>query len=114
MSDCIFCRIVNKAIPSRQIYEDDQCLAFEDINPQARVHILVIPKRHLSSLADVQESDVPLIGHLMMICAKMAKEREIEESGYRVVANTGAEAGQTVFHLHFHVLGGRIFGWPPG
>ena len=114
MSDCIFCRIVNKSIPSRQIFEDDQCLAFEDINPQAPVHILVIPKRHLSSLAEVQESDVPLIGHLMRICSKMAKEREIEESGYRVVANTGAEAGQTVFHLHFHLLGGRIFGWPPG
>lgn len=114
MSDCLFCRIVNKTVPSRQLYEDDRCLAFEDINPQARVHILVIPKRHLSSLADVQESDGPLIGHLMMICAKMAKERGIEESGYRVVANTGAEAGQTVFHLHFHVLGGRVFGWPPG
>ena len=114
MSDCLFCRIVNKTVPSRQLYEDDRSLAFEDINPQARVHILVIPKRHLSSLADVQESDVPLIGHLMMICAKMAKERGIEESGYRVVANTGAEAGQTVFHLHFHVLGGRVFEWPPG
>ena len=78
MSDCLFCRIVNKTVPSRQLYEDDRCLAFEDINPQARVHILVIPKRHLSSLADVQESDAPLIGHLMMICAKMAKERELK------------------------------------
>ena len=114
MSDCIFCRIVDNTIPSRKVYEDDECLAFEDVNPQARVHVLVIPKRHLSSLADVQEPDRTLIGHLMMVCGKVAKEKGIEDSGYRVVANTGAEAGQTVFHLHVHVLGGRNFGWPPG
>lgn len=114
MSDCIFCRIVDNTIPSRKVYEDDQCVAFEDINPRAPVHLLVIPKRHLSSLADLQEADTALIGHLMMISAKMAKERNVESSGYRVVANTGAHAGQTVFHLHFHLLGGREFEWPPG
>ncbi len=114
MSDCLFCRIVQNSIPSRKVYEDEQCLAFEDINPQARVHILVVPKRHLSSLADVQESDTALMGHLMIVCAKIAKERDVEKSGYRVVANTGPGAGQTVFHLHFHVLGGRMFQWPPG
>ena len=114
MSDCLFCRIVQNSIPSRKVYEDDQCLAFEDINPQARVHILVIPKKHLSSLADVEESDRALMGHLMMVCSKIAKEMDIEKSGYRVVANTGQDAGQTVFHLHLHVLGGRMFQWPPG
>ena len=114
MSDCIFCKIADNTLPSRKVYEDEQCVAFEDINPQARVHILVIPKRHLSSLAEVQESDKALVGHLMMICAKIAKEKEIENSGYRVIANTGEGAGQTVFHLHFHVLGGRAFRWPPG
>ena len=105
---------MDNTIPSRKVNEDDECLAFEDVNPQARVHILVIPKRHLSSLADVQEPDRTLIGHLMMICGMVAKEKGIQDSGYRVVANTGVEAGQTVFHLHFHVLGGRNFGWPPG
>jgi histidine triad (HIT) family protein len=114
VSDCIFCRIVDNTIPARKVYEDDQCLAFEDINPQAPVHLLVIPKRHLSSLEDVRETDTALIGHLMMICAKMANGRKIGGSGYRVVANTGPQAGQSVFHLHFHLLGGRRFEWPPG
>lgn len=114
MSDCIFCRIVEGTIPSNKLYEDEHCLAFEDLNPQARVHILVIPKRHLASLADSCESDSTLLGHLMFICTKIAKEKGVEESGYRVVANTGPGAGQTVFHLHIHVLGGRMFQWPPG
>lgn len=114
MSDCIFCRIVKNTIPARRAYEDEQCLVFEDINPQAPVHLLVIPKRHLSSLAEAQESDSDLIGHLLITCAQMAREREMENSGYRVVANTGPGAGQSVFHLHFHVLGGRMFDWPPG
>ena len=114
MSDCIFCRIVEGTIPSNKLYEDEHCLAFEDLNPQARVHMLVIPKRHLASLADSRETDSSLLGHLMFICTKMAKEKGVEESGYRVVANTGPGAGQTVFHLHFHVLGGRMFQWPPG
>ena len=114
MSDCIFCRIAEGTIPSNKVYEDEYCLAFEDLNPQARVHVLVIPKRHLTSLADVQESDTTLMGHLMFACTKVAREKGVEESGYRVVANTGRGAGQTVFHLHLHVLGGRIFQWPPG
>ena len=114
VSDCIFCKIAEGTIPSNKVYEDEHCLAFEDLNPQARVHVLVIPKRHLTSLADVQESDTTLMGHLMFICTKVAKEKGVEESGYRVVANTGRGAGQTVFHLHLHVLGGRLFQWPPG
>ena len=114
MAECIFCQIVEGAIPSRKLYEDDQVIAFDDMNPQARVHVLVVPKRHLVSLDDTQDSDTALLGQLLIVCAKMARERGIVESGYRVVANTGRGAGQTVFHLHWHVLGGRSFEWPPG
>ena len=114
MAECIFCRIVDGVIPAKKLYEDDQVIAFDDSNPQARVHVLVIPKRHLVSLDDTQDSDTALLGQLLIVCAKMARERGIVESGYRVVANTGRGAGQTVFHLHWHVLGGRSFEWPPG
>jgi histidine triad (HIT) family protein len=102
------------AIPAKKLYEDDHVIAFDDMNPQAHVHVLVIPKRHIVSLEDTQDSDSELLGHLMVVCAKMARERDIVDSGYRVVANTGREAGQSVFHLHLHVLGGRPFAWPPG
>jgi histidine triad (HIT) family protein len=114
MADCIFCQIVEGAIPAKKLYEDEQVIAFDDLNPQARVHILVIPKRHLVSLDDIQDSDAALLGQLLIVCAKMAREHGIVESGYRVVANTGRGAGQTVLHLHWHVLGGRSFEWPPG
>ncbi|RMH37063.1 MAG: histidine triad nucleotide-binding protein [Nitrospirae bacterium] len=114
MSECIFCRIVEGTLPSKRVYEDDECLAFHDVNPQARVHLLVIPKRHIPSLADVQLSDRPILGHLLTICHRVADEAGLTAQGYRVVINTGAAAGQTVFHLHFHVMGGRTFRWPPG
>ena len=114
MSDCIFCRIVEGGIPSTKLYEDNDCLAFEDLNPQAPVHGLVIPKKHLRALSDAQEHDQALLGSLMLACAHVAKKKELESNGYRVVTNIGREAGQTVFHLHFHVLGGRSFQWPPG
>lgn len=114
MAECIFCQIVEGAIPTKKIYEDEQAIAFDDINPQARVHMLVIPKRHVVSLDDTQEADAALLGQLMVVCAKMARKRGLAESGYRVVTNIGQEAGQTVFHLHLHVLGGRSFTWPPG
>ena len=114
MVECVFCQIVAGAIPAKKLYEDEEVIAFDDMNPQARVHVLVIPKRHMISLAQAQESDVAVLGQLMVVCAKMAQERGIAESGYRVVANTGREAGQSVFHLHLHLLGGRSFEWPPG
>ena len=114
MSDCIFCRIVEGTVPSTQLYEDDACVAFEDLNPQAPVHALIIPKRHIPSLSDVQEDDLPLLGQLMIACSHIAKQKGLVTNGYRVVTNIGREAGQTVFHLHFHVLGGRGFQWPPG
>jgi len=114
MAECIFCQIVGGAIPAKKLYEDDQVIAFDDLNPQTPVHVLVIPKRHLVSLDDIQDSDSALLGQLLIVCAKMARERGIVDGGYRVVANTGREAGQSVFHLHLHVLGGRSFTWPPG
>ncbi len=114
MAECIFCQIVEGAIPTKKIYEDEHVIAFDDINPQARVHILVIPKLHVVSLNDTEDTDAVLLGQLMVACAKMARERGLAESGYRVVTNIGREAGQTVLHLHFHVLGGRSFTWPPG
>ena len=114
MADCIFCQIVAGIIPTNIIYEDEHVVAFDDINPQAQVHVLVIPKRHMVSLNETRDSDAVLLGQLMVVCAKIARERGLAEKGYRVVANSGREAGQTVFHLHLHVLGGRSFAWPPG
>lgn len=113
MTNCLFCRIVERTIPSNIIYEDDHAIAFDDVNPQAPVHALIIPKQHAGSVDDVS-NDTTLLGHLLKTCAKIAKQKGIAQSGYRVVANTGANGGQTVFHLHFHVLGGRPMKWPPG
>jgi len=96
------------------VYEDEQALAFQDIHPQAPVHLLVIPKRHVQSVQDFKSNDAPLLAHLLMVCVKLAKEKGISESGYRIVTNSGTHAGQTVLHLHFHLLGGRSMTWPPG
>lgn len=114
MEDCLFCRIAAKQIPSTTVYEDEQLYAFRDINPQAPVHVLVIPKKHIPSLAEAQEEEAELLGRLLLLCAQLARQEGIEQAGYRVVLNTNREAGQSVFHLHAHVLGGRYMGWPPG
>lgn len=114
MSDCLFCKIVQKTIPAKIVHEDDCSLAFDDINPQAPVHTLIIPKQHVSAVQDCGEQAPDLVAHLLVICTKVAKEKGLSQSGYRIVTNTGRDAGQTVFHLHFHVLGGRHLGWPPG
>ncbi len=111
--ECIFCKIINKEIESKIVYEDDRCVAFEDINPQAPVHILVVPKKHISALRKADEEDRELLGHVLKIASKIALEKGLEK-GYRIVVNDGEEAGQTVFHIHFHLLGGREMGWPPG
>ncbi len=111
---CIFCRIANKEIPSNIVYEDDKVLAFHDINPQAPYHILVIPKKHLSTLLELTEEDKELVGHIYWVINKIAKDFGFSERGFRVVVNCKEEAGQTVFHIHFHVLAGRPMGWPPG
>lgn len=114
MSDCIFCKIVEKKIPAKIIYEDDYALGFEDINPQAPVHTLVIPKKHIPTLLDIKEEDNQLIAHLIKIANKIALDKGIAERGFRLVINCNPESGQTVYHIHFHVLGGRHMHWPPG
>lgn len=114
MADCVFCRIRDGALPSRKAYEDEHVLAFHDIHPQAPVHILVIPKRHIASLAEVTAEDRDLLGHLQWVIRKVAEDAGLTGEGFRVVVNTGARANQTVHHLHYHVLGGRDFTWPPG
>lgn len=111
---CIFCKIVKKEIPSRIVYEDNTVLAFEDIAPQAPVHILVIPKKHYSNLLEINEDDKELIGHIFMVIKEIAKQKGVDERGFRVVVNCNSHGGQTVYHLHFHILAGRQMHWPPG
>jgi len=113
MSDCLFCKIAGGEIPSKKVYEDDEFFAFHDISPQAPTHVLVIPRRHIASLEDAAADDEALLGRLLLVCQRLARELGIE-TGYRVVNNCGAPAGQSVFHVHFHLLGGRPMGWPPG
>jgi histidine triad (HIT) family protein len=118
--DCIFCKIVAGEIPAARIFEDDRAVVFRDINAQAPTHALVIPRAHVASLDEAaeadeaDEADEALLGHLLLVAARVAREEGIAESGYRTVINTGAAAGQTVFHIHVHVLGGRRLTWPPG
>lgn len=113
MSKTIFQRIIDREVPAKIAYEDDLSLAFHDVNPQAPVHVLVIPKKPVKSVADFSDADQSLAGHLLLVCGRLAKELKLD-GGYRVVANVGPDAGQSVDHLHFHLLGGRALGWPPG
>jgi histidine triad (HIT) family protein len=111
-ADCLFCKIVRKEIPAALVYEGDDCIAFRDIDPKAPVHVLVIPRAHVGSLNDV--SDAATIGQLALAAAEIARREGISESGYRMVVNTNRDGGQTVGHLHLHILGGRPMRWPPG
>ena len=110
---CLFCDIVAGRIPSRKVYEDDKVFVFEDINPQASTHVLVVPKRHIVDLKEAIPEDAEIIGYLNLVAARIARQRNIED-GYRTVFNVGPKAGQSVFHLHLHLLGGRVLRWPPG
>jgi len=112
--NCLFCRISAGEIAANVVYQDERCIAFRDTNPQAPLHVLVIPREHMESLDEATQKDEATLGHLLRVAARVANEQGISESGYRVVANTGAGAGQSVFHLHLHVLGGRQLSWPPG
>ncbi len=114
MGDTIFGKIIRKEIPAKIVYEDDSCLAFHDVSPQAPVHVLVIPKKPIISLEQLEDEDAPLLGHLWLTIQKVARQLELAESGYRVVVNCGKDGGQSVDHLHFHILGGRALKWPPG
>ena len=111
---CLFCRIARKEIPAKIVYEDADIIAFEDMHPQAPVHVLVIPKRHIERINDLAETDAAAAGKLVVAAKEIAKARQIHESGYRIVLNCNKDAGQEVFHLHAHLLGGRKFAWPPG
>jgi histidine triad (HIT) family protein len=111
---CIFCKIAKHEIESQIVFENDRILAFRDIEPQAPVHILIIPKKHIASLNDITPADEPLLGEIQSVAKELAKKEKIEKEGYRVVANCGPAAGQAVAHLHYHLLGGRKFTWPPG
>lgn len=115
MADCIFCKIANKEIPSSIVYEDEQVVAFKDLEPQAPVHVLVIPKKHIESILALTAEDAELVTHVFTeVLPKLARDLGVAEKGFRVVANTGEEGGQSVKHLHFHLLGGRSMQWPPG
>ena len=113
-NNCIFCKIIGGEIPSTIVHRDERSIAFEDLNAQAPVHVLVIPREHLESLDDASQKDEALLGHLLRVAARVANEQGLSETGYRSVVNTGAGVGQSVFHLHVHVLGGRPMNWPPG
>ena len=113
-NDCLFCKILAGDIPSTEVHSDALCYAFEDINPQAPTHVQIIPRKHVASLNDLVAEDEPMAGHLVTVAAQIARDRGIAETGYRTVFNCGSSAGQSVFHIHLHLLGGRSLGWPPG
>ena len=113
-SDCIFCRIAARQAPAKIVFEDEGAVAFEDLHAQAPVHLLVIPRQHVVSLKDVSAVHEPMLGHLFTVAAQLARERGLDSKGYRTLINNGSWAGQSVNHLHVHLLGGRVFHWPPG
>ena len=114
MDNCLFCKIAKKGIPAKVVYEDETILAFEDIHPKAPTHVLIIPKDHFASLNDVPEDKGDLLAHILIKARQIAGDKGIAESGYRIVLNTARDSGQDVFHIHFHLLGGRKMSWPPG
>lgn len=114
MENCIFCRIISGDIPSRKVFEDDRLLVVEDITPQAPLHLLLIPRKHFVNCLDMSAADTDLVGHVFRTAGEIARQKGVAESGFRIVQNNGSGAGQSVFHIHFHLLGGRTFAWPPG
>jgi histidine triad (HIT) family protein len=113
MEDCLFCKIIDGKIPAKKVYEDEKVLAFEDITPQAPTHVLIIPKQHIVGLKEARPEDAEILGYCQLVAAKLGRERNIED-GYRTVYNVGPRSGQSVFHLHLHLVGGRDLKWPPG
>ncbi|MBO8127418.1 MAG: histidine triad nucleotide-binding protein [Firmicutes bacterium] len=113
-TDCVFCKIAKGELSADVVYEDDKVMAFRDLNPQAPVHVLIIPKKHIPSLDSLWDEDAGVVGHIAIVARDIARKLEVHKGGYRLVNNCGEQAGQTVPHLHFHLLGGRNLGWPPG
>jgi len=114
MSDCLFCKIIDGGIPCDRVYENEHVIAFRDLNPQAPTHVLVIPRKHISTVNDLTADDKNIVGEMVLAAQQVAKQEDIDESGYRLVMNCNEGAGQTVFHIHLHILGGRTMNWPPG
>jgi histidine triad (HIT) family protein len=114
MSDCLFCGIIAGKVKGEIVYRDDSVVAFKDILPRAPVHILIVPRKHIATVMDLEPSDSALVGEIFRVAAKLAQDEGIAATGFRVVVNCGQDAGQSVFHLHYHLLGGRVMGWPPG
>ena len=114
MKDCIFCQIIAGKLPAQRVFENDHMIAVRDINPQAPTHLLIIPRRHIATLNDLQPADAGLMGEVVLIAAKLAAQEQVAEHGYRLVGNCNHDGGQSIYHIHFHLLGGRYMGWPPG
>jgi histidine triad (HIT) family protein len=112
--DCLFCKIIEKKIPAKLVHEDELAIAFEDINPQAPTHLLIVPKKHIRDIHSIKKTDRELIGHIFFVAQMIGKKLGLDKSGYRMVINNGRDAGQAVFHIHLHLLSGRTFSWPPG
>ncbi|MGQ9608636.1 MAG: histidine triad nucleotide-binding protein [bacterium] len=112
--DCLFCKISDGKIPAKIVFSDEKAVAFEDINPQAPIHIIIIPRKHISTVLDIKDEDHDLMGYLYKVASQIAVDKKIEEDGFRLVINCNKSAGQEIFHVHIHMLGGREFGWPPG
>ena len=114
MSDCLFCKIAQGETPADKVYENDRIVAFNDINAQAPVHVLIIPKKHIATMNEIEQNETQLYGELLLVAANIAKEKGIDDAGYRVVMNCNQDGGQAVYHIHLHLLGGRPMAWPPG
>jgi len=114
MQDCVFCKIASGEIPSKKVYSDDEFYAFRDLNPQAPVHILLVPRKHVDRIVEFGDTDAPLIGRMLLVANKIAESEGLVDKGFRYVLNCNEQGGQTVFHVHVHILGGRFLGWPPG
>lgn len=114
MEDCLFCKIANEELDTDFVYQDDKVVVFKDINPQAPVHLLIVPRKHIPTILALKEEDKELVGYIYLLAARLAREEGIAEDGFRVVSNCNEQGGQTVFHIHFHLLGGRNLQWPPG
>jgi histidine triad (HIT) family protein len=112
--DCIFCKIAREEVSSHKVYEDKETFAFKDINPKAPVHIIIIPKKHIACLSDISCKEEQILGHIQIVASKISKQFKEMKNGFRLISNCGVDGGQTVFHIHYHLLGGRVFGWPPG
>lgn len=113
MEDCVFCKIIRNELPSEKVYEDDKVLAFKDANPEAPVHVIIVPKKHIPSLNEITLEDELILGHIFTVAKLVAEKLGVSENGYRVVSNCGKDGGQTVPHVHYHLLAGRVLGWPP-